>query len=79
MIELTKEQRELLSREPTPIRDPETGETYILLRTEVYERMRALLEDTVHATGELVDRVMAEDNARDPYLAEYQRLYGDPS
>jgi hypothetical protein len=31
-----------------------------------------LEDDTVLATGELVDRVMAEDDANDPPLASYQ-------
>ena len=37
----------------------------------------AVLDETVLATAELVDRVMAEDDANDPNLAEYQRLYGE--
>lgn len=77
MFDLTPEQhRELRCEEPARVRDPETGETYILVRAAVYERMQALLDDTVYSTGELVDRVMAEDDALDPYLDEYQRLYG---
>jgi hypothetical protein len=76
MIELTDEQRrELECPEPVAI-DPRTKETYVLVRKVVYDRLKALLgEDTVHATAELVDRVMADDDAHDPHLAEYQRLY----
>jgi hypothetical protein len=73
MIELTDEQRrELSGPEPAAI-DPRTGEEYVLVRRAVYERFRSLLEDgDVLATGELVDRVMAADDANDPHLESYQ-------
>jgi hypothetical protein len=77
MIELTEAQQRALDEEqPLRMLDPRTGTPYLLVRQEAYERLRALLEDdTIQATAELVDRVMAEDDANDPYLAEYQRLY----
>ena len=77
MIELTKEQRQELSGpEPVAI-DPETQQTYVLVRREVYERLRALLdEDTVYTTADTLDRVMAEDDTYDSYLAELQKKYG---
>jgi hypothetical protein len=78
MIELTEEQRREL-RQPEPLAiDPETQKTYVLVPREVYERLRALLdEDTVYTTADLLDRVMAEDDAHDPYLAELQKKYGE--
>ena len=77
MIELTEEQRRELGKpEPVAI-DPETQQTYVLVRREVYERLRALLdEDTVYTTADMLDRVMAEDDSYDPYLAELQKKYG---
>jgi hypothetical protein len=77
MIELTQEQRQELNRsEPVAI-DPETRQTYVLVRQELYERLRALLEeDTVYTTADMLDRVLAADDADDPYLAELQRKYG---
>jgi hypothetical protein len=43
MIELTPQQRRELN-EPEPVAiDPETKETYMLVRKEVYERLRELL------------------------------------
>jgi hypothetical protein len=77
MIELSEEQRRELSRaEPVAI-DPETQQIYVLVRREVYERVRALLdEDTVYTTADMLDRVLAEDDAHDPYLAELQKKYG---
>jgi hypothetical protein len=78
MIELTEQQRqELCSPEPMAI-DPKTRETYVLIRREVYERLRHLLDEDVRATGELVDRVMAEDDANDPSLESYQRYKRGP-
>lgn len=76
MIELTEQQRQELGQAEPMAVDPRTREEYILVRKPLYEGMKALLNDTVLATGELVDQVMAEDDAHDPYLEEYQRLYG---
>jgi len=70
MIELTDEQqRELTRPEPIAI-NPRTQEEYVLVPRHLYERVRAVLDDTVLATGELVDRVMAHD----PSLASYQSI-----
>ena len=78
MIELTEEQRqELGAEEPVRVRDPQTNETYVLVRSADYERMQALLtDDTVYTTADTLDRVMAEDDANDPGLAELQTKYG---
>ena len=77
MIELTEQQcRELANSEPLAV-NPLTKETYVLVRKDAYERLKAqVADDTVMATAELVDAVMAEDDAKDPHLAAYQRLYG---
>jgi len=77
MIQLTPEQRHELSRpEPVAI-DPETQQIYILVRQELYERLRALLDEgTVYTTAEMLDRVLADDDAQDLYLAELQKKYG---
>jgi hypothetical protein len=73
MIELTKEQRRQLRETVPEILDPATKEIYVLVRKEAYERMKALLaDDTVYTTAEMLDRVRAEDDANDPYLAELQ-------
>jgi hypothetical protein len=78
MIELTEEQRQELGKgEPVRVRDPQTNDTYVLVRSETYERMRALLaDDTVYTTADTLDRVMAEDDANDPWLAQLQKQYG---
>jgi hypothetical protein len=78
MIELTDQQRQELSApEPVAI-DPHTKAKYVLVRQEVYERLKALI-----AVGEYdpdegaagINEIMAEDDARDPYLGSYQK-YG---
>lgn len=75
MIELTHEQRqELNTPEPTAI-DPETGETYVLIRRAAYERMKTLLAMDDYDPDEglaHVNEVMAEDDAHDPLLDSYQ-------
>jgi hypothetical protein len=75
MIERTQEQRREL-RNPEPrARDPQTNETYILIHSEVDERIKALLDDELPAAGALMNEVMAEDDAQDPYLESYS-CYG---
>ncbi|HYT90175.1 MAG TPA: hypothetical protein VEL76_15815 [Gemmataceae bacterium] len=75
MIELTKEQRQELNRPEPMALDPETKEEYVLVRKEVYARLRAVLEDDFNPRDfyPLVDRLMAADDANDPTLESYQR------
>jgi hypothetical protein len=80
MIELTQEQRQELDEpEPARVRDPKTNTTYVLVRADVYERLRGFLEDgglDMRQVAVLVERAMREDDAGDPALAFYQREYG---
>lgn len=75
MIELSEQQRqELHGNEPVAV-DPTTRQEYVLVRRELYERLRSLLDDdTVLTSAEMLDRVMAEDDTNDPYLASYQTI-----
>ena len=75
MIELTEEQGRQLDAPAPIVIDPRTKKTYVLVPEAVYVRFRNMLEDDdedILATGEMVDRIMAEDDANDPYLEEYQ-------
>lgn len=78
MFELTEQQRQELSGfEPVAI-DPQTRETYVLVRRETYERFKALLALDEYDPDEgaaHMNEVMAEDDAKDPYLESYQH-YG---
>ncbi len=77
MIELTEQQRRnLTATDVLPLLDPETGKTYVLLQTEVYERLKSLLDEEPRVTGEMVDRLMEEEDRDDPTLAYYQRQFG---
>lgn len=77
MIELTEQQRqELASPEPIAI-DPQTRETYVLVRKGVFDRMKALLALDDYDPDEgmaLMNEVMADDDANDPLLDSYQRF-----
>jgi hypothetical protein len=75
VIELTDQQRQELSApEPVAI-DPQTRETYVLVRRDGYERFKALLSLDDYNPDEgaaHINEVMAEDDANDPYLDSYQ-------
>jgi hypothetical protein len=78
MIQLSEAQRQELNA-PVPLAvDPQTNETYVLVRREAYDRLKALLSlsdyDPEEGIG-YVNEVMAEDDASDPLLESYQH-YG---
>ena len=78
MIELTLEQRLELGRpEPTAF-DPQTQQTYVLVREDVYRRLKSVLAghdfDPDEASSQ-INEVMAADDAGDPLLESYQH-YG---
>src|SRR4051794_11496717 len=52
MIELTEQQRLALGMEEPPrLLDPQTQETYVLVRADVYERMRAVIDGMTRRAG----------------------------
>ena len=78
-IELTEQQQQTLDAvrgTPPRVVDPRTKETYILLRADVYERLKPLLSDTgdldPRETYPMLDSVFGED-WNDPKMAEYDR------
>jgi hypothetical protein len=67
MIDLTDAQRrELEGPGPARLRDPQTGESYVLVRADVYERMRAIIDGYTRRAG-----------WDDPEMDVYDELYGD--
>jgi hypothetical protein len=75
-IELTAEQLKATSQGPVHVTDPATNEMYVLLRAQEYEEMTLSDDDpSMEENSLLVDRIMAEDDANDPYLDSYQQ-YG---
>lgn len=80
MIELTLEQHETLERDGSaPYRaiDRATKIEYVLVRAEVYQRLESLLQDDLPDSAALINEVMAEDDAHDPYLESYQHYLQD--
>ncbi len=77
MLELTQEQHRALAQkgaEPLRLLDPVTHEEYVLVPAKRYERLQAIVSaETVCTTAEMLDRVMAQDDANDPYLADLQK------
>lgn len=51
MIELTEQQRHELEQETPRVRDPETHETYVLIREDVYRKMKAVLDGFTKRAG----------------------------
>jgi hypothetical protein len=51
MIELTKEQRQELEQKTPRARDPQTNQTYILVREEFYLKMRAIIDGYTKRAG----------------------------
>jgi hypothetical protein len=76
MIELTEQQRQELRRgEPVRVASPEIGTECVILRADVYERLRPLLEDDLpdmRTVAALIEANMREDDAHDPLLESYQ-------
>jgi hypothetical protein len=76
MIELTQEQRQAVkSAEPPRLVDPDTNETYVLVKADVYERVVRLLEEDgpdMRQVAVLIEEAMRDDDANDPLLESYQ-------
>jgi hypothetical protein len=66
MIDLTTEQRQVLDGDRR-IRDPQTNETYVLVREDLYEKMRHILESMTRSAG-----------WDDPSLDEYEKYRDQP-
>lgn len=80
MIELTQEQHQALTNnEPEPVRviDPVTTAEYVLVRAEVYDRLKTLLsedEDWVRNAYPAAVDVFARDGWDDPRMDVYDAL-----
>src|SRR5437868_6694462 len=78
MIDLTQEQRlELEKAGLARVRDPQTNATYVLVPTEVYERLKALLtedSDWARDTYSAAMAVFARDGWDDPRMDVYDSL-----
>jgi hypothetical protein len=84
MIELTKEQQQhVLQGNPVRVSMPELGTDCVVLRADVYERLRSVIEEDgkpdMRTVAILIEHNMREDDANDPLLESYQERYGSPS
>jgi hypothetical protein len=82
MIDLTPEQwQELEKPSPARVRDPHTNATYVLVPTEVYERLKALLVEDRDWVGDAYQEAMAvfaRDGWEDPRMDVYDSLDPQP-
>lgn len=59
--------------------DPETNEQIVVMSAAAYqERVQQILDSDITPTAEIVDAVMRDDDANDPYLEQYQRFAANP-
>ena len=73
MIELTQEQRDRLDTGvAVDVTDAATECPYVLIRKDVYERVKFLLEDDPREAYPAVDRAFA-DGWDEPAMADYDR------
>lgn len=77
MIELSEEQRQnVLQGKPVRVAMPELGTDCVVLRVDVYERLRSVIEEDgepdMRTVALLIEHNMREDDANDPLLESYQ-------
>lgn len=77
MIELTEEQRQsVLHGNPVRVAMPELGTECVVLRADVYERLRSVLEEDeepdMRSVALLIEHNMRDDDVDDPFLESYQ-------
>lgn len=82
MTELTPEQRQLIEQagdQPVRIEDPETHQAYVIVRADLYERVRDVLEPKPIREGGIPEAIRESQEAffRDlPELLKNPRLRG---
>jgi hypothetical protein len=82
-IPLSEEQRQTIERtpaEPLTLVDAVSNTAYVLLRADLYERLKAALDEDLSAeqVGILVERAMREYDEADPLLEGYQHYRNTP-
>ena len=75
MTAITPEIRQAIERageEPVELTDPDTNSVYIIVRADLYDRMRALCDDFhIRDAYPLMDQVAARDGWDDPAMDVY--------
>ncbi len=82
MTTITPEIRQAIEQageQPVQLNDPETNSVYVIVRAEVYERLRALCDDfDIRDAYPLMDQVAAREGWDDPSMDVYNE-YRPPS
>src|SRR5262249_53209324 len=78
MIDLPETLQQALDHnagEPLQVVDPRTKQTYILLRTKVYEQLMEIFQNDLEGidVGKLIAETMREYDENDPLLEGYQK------
>jgi hypothetical protein len=76
MTTITPELRQAIEEgngQPTHLVDPETNASYVLIRSEQFEKMQALLaeQENVRDHYPSIDRVFGDDGWNDPSMDAY--------
>jgi hypothetical protein len=77
MVSLTPEQRQLIEQagtEPVRLTDPETNDAYYLLKAEVYERFRDVIQPKPVADLEIPEGIR---RSKEAFLSDLPALLGD--
>jgi hypothetical protein len=78
MIQLTPEQRQAVAgAESLVLLDPETKQSYVLVRKEVFDRIKGLLYDDSEWTSDEQLRLLAESGARAGWDAPEMDVYNN--
>lgn len=74
---LTEEQVRAVKNGETVRIDPDIGTECVIIRADVFDRVKTLLDENLSFTqvGMLVNQAMQEDDLHDPLLDSYQK-YG---
>jgi hypothetical protein len=73
---LTPEQIDAVKHgDPVRVSAPEVGADCVLVRADVYDRVRAVFDDglSIEQVGALIEQNMHEDDQNDPLLDSYQK------
>lgn len=74
-MNLTEEQVRAVKNGESVRLDPDIGTECVILRADIFDRVKALLDDNVsfEQVGILVNDAMKEDDFNDPLLDSYQK------
>jgi hypothetical protein len=76
MIELTQEQRQAIAGTESPVvLDPESKQSYVLVRKEVFDRIKGLIRDDSDWTADEQMRLLAESGKRAGWDAPEMDVY----